>query len=87
MKDGLFNNAMREYLRTTGMQWSYWVHNEYHFCIHLMNEFGISANIITDATWAAQCCHGGYALGADAMEAVFNCYLGYSRDLPVWKFL
>ena len=83
MKAGLFNKAMREYLRTTGIQWRYWDNNEYEFCVHLMNEYGIGAKPVTDATWAAECCHGGCGAGGDLMEAVFKCYLDYAKYVGV----
>ena len=80
MKAGLFNKAMREYLRATGIQWRYWDNNEYEFCVHLMNEFGIGAKLVAIGTWEAECnCY--MAWGGDLMEAVFNCYLDYVKDV------
>lgn len=81
MKAGLFNKTMREYLRATGIQWRYWDNNEYEFCVYLMNEYGIGAKLVTDATWEAECCHGGIGVGSGLMEAVFNCYLDYVKHV------
>ena len=76
----LFNQVLDEYLRATGIQWRYWDNNEYEFCVHLMNEYGIGAKPVTDATWEAECnCY--MAWGSDLMEAVFKCYLDYAKDV------
>ena len=77
----LFNQVLDEYLRTTGIQWRYWDNNEYEFCVHLMNEFGIGAKLVAIGTWEAECCHWGVGVGSDLMEAVFNCYLDYVKDV------
>ena len=80
-KEILLNNALTEYERATGFQWRIWDNNEYEFCVHLMNEFGIAAKPVTDATWEAECCHWGVGVGGNLMDAVFNCYLDYVKDV------
>ena len=81
-KETLLNTALAEYERATGIQWRIWDNNEYEFCVHLMNEFGIGARRDRDGKWQADL-HDwwGCGVGSDLMEAVFKCYLDYVKDV------